>query len=167
QDLMTHQISELFESRFLGKQVRWSGELKRAGTFTYDLVFGDTKGTKAVFDREQVRRCLINLVANACHALEEKKESTEDSRIMITAAVDDDEFRVSVADNGPGIDSKQLEKIFEPLFSTKTFGVGLGLPIVQEIIRRHGGKVTVVSEVGSGATITMQLPIDPNLPTNG
>jgi signal transduction histidine kinase len=53
-----------------------------------------------------------------------------------------------------------LERIFEPLYSTKTFGVGLGLPIIQQIVERHGGSVEVQSQPGQGTTFTLWLPTE-------
>ena len=65
---------------------------------------------------------------------------------------------VSVTDTGTGIPPDELEQIFEPLFSTKSFGVGLGMPIVKNIVEEHGGTVQVTSEPGTGTTVTVILP---------
>jgi signal transduction histidine kinase len=61
-------------------------------------------------------------------------------------------------DSGPGIAPEALEKIFEPMFSTRTFGVGLGLPIVRKSMVQHGGNVEIISEEGRGTTATLWLP---------
>ena len=66
--------------------------------------------------------------------------------------------RLSVCDNGPGIASENLGKIFEPLFTTKSFGVGLGLSTVRELVEKHGGTIDVASLPGHGANFTISLP---------
>ena len=62
-------------------------------------------------------------------------------------------------DNGPGIPPEVLEKIFEPLYSTKSFGVGLGLPTVRQIMEQHGGGIEIASEVGRGTDVSLWLPL--------
>jgi len=64
-----------------------------------------------------------------------------------------------IEDTGPGISPENLAKIFEPLFSTKSFGTGLGLPTVKQIVNQHGGTITVDSEVGKGTVVTVRLPL--------
>ncbi|MGH6960382.1 MAG: ATP-binding protein, partial [Dongiaceae bacterium] len=66
--------------------------------------------------------------------------------------------RLSIIDNGPGIAEDKLPKIFEPLFTTKSFGVGLGLPTVQRIVEQHGATIEVASSVGEGTTFLIRLP---------
>ena len=61
---------------------------------------------------------------------------------------------ITVADNGPGITEEDMEKIFNPLFTTKSFGVGLGLSAVQKVFEEHGGGLEVSSTLGNGATFT-------------
>jgi signal transduction histidine kinase len=66
--------------------------------------------------------------------------------------------RIEVSDTGPGIPPDKLPKIFEPLFTTKSFGVGLGLPTVRQIVEEHGGTVDAACLSGEGATFTIRLP---------
>jgi signal transduction histidine kinase len=66
--------------------------------------------------------------------------------------------RLSFCDNGPGIPADRLTKIFEPLFTTKSFGVGLGLPTVRQIVEQHGGTIDVESVVDQGTVFTIWLP---------
>lgn len=70
-------------------------------------------------------------------------------------------IEVSVTDTGPGIPVDNMDKLFEPLFTTKQGGVGFGLALVKTIIERHGGKVEAESEPGKGARFTMLLPVSP------
>jgi signal transduction histidine kinase len=66
--------------------------------------------------------------------------------------------RLSITDNGPGISTENLAKIFEPLFTTKVSGVGLGLPTVRTIVEQHGGTIDVESAVDAGTTFVVWLP---------
>jgi signal transduction histidine kinase len=63
-----------------------------------------------------------------------------------------------IADNGPGISAENLARVFEPLFSTKSFGTGLGLPMVKQVIEQHNGTVDIASTPGKGTKITIRLP---------
>ena len=67
-------------------------------------------------------------------------------------------FQLSVIDTGPGIPEPTLAKIFEPLFTTKNFGVGLGLPMVRQIVQQHGGSIDVTSDVGRGTAVVIRIP---------
>ena len=69
-------------------------------------------------------------------------------------------MRITIEDNGRGIEPHHRSKLFEPLFSTKSFGVGLGLPLVSEIVGRHGGMTTVESDVGTSTRVQISLPLD-------
>ena len=71
----------------------------------------------------------------------------------------DGNLAIHVADNGPGIPEDIRERIFDPLFSTKSFGVGLGLPLVRQIVEQHGGEITVDTALGEGTTTTLSLPL--------
>ena len=106
-------------------------------------------------DPERVRRVLINLIDNAAQAMPE--DARERKITVTTALVDDGHFEFVVADTGGGIPADVLPKVFEPLFSTKSFGTGLGLPMVKQIIEQHGGTITIASEVGKGTQVTVRL----------
>jgi len=67
---------------------------------------------------------------------------------------------VSFTDTGMGISRENLGKLFEALFTTKAKGIGLGLPIANDLVKEHGGAIHVESEVGSGSTFTVELPTD-------
>lgn len=106
-------------------------------------------------DRERLRRCLVNLVSNAGDAMPRGGELT------VSAHRDDGHVLIDIADTGCGILPADLPKIFEPLFSTKSFGVGLGLCIVKQIVEQHGGRVSVESQMGTGTTFHVELPLSP------
>src|SRR5205823_1621147 len=95
----------------------------------------------AFADPHRLRRVVINLVENAAQAMTDptgRAIVVADACITVASRVSGDRIEISVKDNGPGIPAEVLPRIFEPLFSTKGFGVGLGLPTVKQIIEHHG-----------------------------
>jgi signal transduction histidine kinase len=111
-------------------------------------------------DAERVRRVVINLVDNAAQALGELPADRGERRITVRTSADRDGVAIGVADTGPGIPPENLARIFEPLFSTKSFGTGLGLATVRQIVGQHGGTIDVDSTVGQGTCFTIRLPRD-------
>jgi signal transduction histidine kinase len=109
-------------------------------------------------DADQMQQVFINLLKNAAEA------SPADSRItvrMTGPAAPGAGVTVSVHDDGSGIDAETQQTLFEPFFTTKPKGTGLGLYITHDIVKRHGGSLTVQSDPGRGATFTVELPLDP------
>jgi signal transduction histidine kinase len=68
---------------------------------------------------------------------------------------------LSVKDSGPGISPENMAKVREPLFTTKSFGTGLGIPAIEQIAQQHGGRLDIESVLGKGATFTLYLPLKP------
>jgi signal transduction histidine kinase len=100
-----------------------------------------------------LRRALLNLVHNALDAMPQGGILTVRGQRTAT------EVRLQVRDTGSGIGAATLAQIFEPLYTTKPGGTGLGLYIVQEIVAAHGGQVTVQSVEGQGTTFTITMPV--------
>ena len=94
-----------------------------------------------------------NLLLNAAQA------SPPQSTITVKTRLIDELAEVCVIDRGSGIDPKHLENIFNPFFTTKPSGVGLGLPIVSKIVDEHGGRIAVESEPGNGSVFRVYLPM--------
>jgi len=116
---------------------------------------------EVLIDGTRFRQVLINLVDNAAQALTDKEWAPPDGRdrvVTVRTEAAGPHVRLSVIDNGPGIPADKLPKIFEPLFTTKSFGVGLGLPTVRQLVGKHGGTIDVASEVDVGTTFTVWLP---------
>ncbi len=86
-------------------------------------------------------------------------ESAPGSRLRVSTATSDDRLEITLADSGPGIAPDMLPKIFEPLFSTKSFGVGLGLPVVRQVLEMHGGGVEIETDPGEGTRFRLWLPV--------
>jgi signal transduction histidine kinase len=121
-------------------------------------------GRDVDFDSDRLRRVIVNLVSNASEAMVGKPGTpittmTVDPCINISTAFTSRGVEIRVQDNGPGMTPEVLEKIFEPLFSTKSFGTGLGLPAVQRIMEQHGGGLDVTSVEKQGSTFIAWFPI--------
>ncbi len=78
--------------------------------------------------------------------------------LTVSTGLSGDRVEIRIADEGPGFAREALARAFEPLYSTKNFGVGLGLPIVKQIVEQRGGGVEIDSEEGAGTRITLWLP---------
>lgn len=116
-------------------------------------------------DSRQLGQVFWNLFLNAAHAMRQGGTLTVSSRLSHGFAKSGNTGEpsmvlVSVADTGVGIDKKDLQRIFDPFFSTRESGTGLGLAIVHRIIAHHGGRITVESSPGSGTAFTILLPIE-------
>jgi signal transduction histidine kinase len=109
------------------------------------------------FDKESLRRAVINVITNAVQALED--DHSQDHHLTVQTKTVNNRLEIRVTDSGPGIAEDLRDKIFEPLFSTKGFGVGLGLSIVKDIMENHGGGVDISTELGKGTTVCLWLPI--------
>jgi signal transduction histidine kinase len=105
-------------------------------------------------DPELLRNCLFNFITNAGQSM------PGGGVITVGAEYDPEEqlFRLTFTDQGTGIPDEEIEKIFQPYFTTKEAGIGLGLAITERIIKEHGGRIEVTSQVGSGTTFTVLLP---------
>jgi PAS domain S-box-containing protein len=125
---------------------------------------------RGVWDGEQLREIFVNLLANAIDASEPRSPvsvSTElvgadgGPQLVGTNAVmvGGQRARITISDQGVGMDQKTVARLYEPFFTTKKRGTGLGLSIVRQIIDLHGGNIDVQSERGKGTTFTIELPL--------
>ncbi len=105
------------------------------------------------FDPNQLRQSVLNLVRNAVEAMD------HGGRLTITTRREGAFARLTVADTGAGIAPGDLEKMFQPFFTTKASGTGLGLALVREILHEHGGAITVESTLTTGTTFLITMPI--------
>ncbi len=104
-------------------------------------------------DRDQLKQAFFNVIKNALDVL------TTAGQIDITLATDDSQVSVTIRDNGPGIQPEVMGRIFEPYFTTKSAGHGLGLMIVQRIVQDHGGRIEVSSDPGKGTAFVIRFPL--------
>jgi C4-dicarboxylate-specific signal transduction histidine kinase len=134
--------------------------LLRADSLLRELVITDDlfAGLPPVSaDRIQIQQVIINLILNGAAAM---KNSPPDRRKLIlkTAIQEDRTVRVSVADFGTGVDESAIERLFEPFYTTKSEGLGMGLAISQTIINAHGGTLEASNNPEGGATFAFTLP---------
>ena len=106
-------------------------------------------------DGELFRNCILNFVTNASQSM------PDGGKITLGALLEEGRVKLTFCDQGCGISPDDLGKIFQPYFTTKDVGIGLGLAITERIIKEHGGEIVVESTVGAGTTVTVSLPLQP------
>jgi PAS domain S-box-containing protein len=118
-------------------------------------------GRHANLDPDRLRRVVINLVDNASQALAEVPVIVGNCERVVTVSTREADglLQIYFDDTGPGIASDVLPKVFDPLFSTRSFGTGLGLPTVRQIVEQHGGTIDIASEFGHGTRVLVTLPL--------
>lgn len=119
-------------------------------------------GVKVAADPDRLQRAVINVYDNACQAMEalgSGNRAHNRHRLIVRTRVCDGRAELIFADTGPGLPPDEVDRIFEPLFSTKNFGVGLGLPVVKQIMEQHGGAVEVGAGPDGGASFTLLVPL--------
>jgi signal transduction histidine kinase len=112
----------------------------------------DEKLPPVEVDRDQLKQAFYNVIRNGMQAMK------AGGFLRVRTGADATHFFVSFADNGGGIAAENMGRVFQPYFSTKSSGTGLGLLIVRRIVRAHGGEVTIESTEGKGLTLTIRLP---------
>ena len=108
-------------------------------------------------DRTQLQQVIINLIVNAMDAMSAVPAANR--RISITTMRVEKFAEVVVSDTGPGISADKVEMVFQPFFSTKTQGMGMGLSIARTIIEGHGGQISAESKTPNGAVFHVRLPL--------
>jgi len=109
-----------------------------------------------ICNSQQINQVIANLLVNAAHAI------TGNGSITVTTLDENDRVTLSVTDTGCGIPPEIIDRIFDPFFTTKEVGhgTGLGLNISSTIVKKHGGTIRVESEIGTGTTFTVTLPVN-------
>ena len=118
-----------------------------------DIVCGELIEITVAGDRRQLKQVLINLLLNAIEAM------PQGGRILVSLRVEKGLCRIILKDSGRGITSDVLPHIFEPFYTSKPNGTGLGLPIVRNIVAEHGGSITLSSKLGQGTEALLTLPL--------
>lgn len=104
-------------------------------------------------DRDLMKQAMLNLILNATQAM------PQGGSLTLQAEANDDQVLIHFIDTGVGIPAAQLPKVFEPFFTTRSGGSGLGLPTVRKIAEAHGGTISAESEPGRGTKFSLRLPI--------
>jgi PAS domain S-box-containing protein len=116
-------------------------------------------------DSVLIEQVLINLIKNAAEAMHENAPDAPDATITVAVRSSDDAVQISVTDQGPGVDAEHTERLFEPFYSTRSDGMGMGLNICRSIIESHRGRLWVENDLGpdgriTGCTFHFCLPVD-------
>ncbi|BCB97379.1 two-component sensor histidine kinase [Dissulfurispira thermophila] len=106
-------------------------------------------------DIDLFKSCVLNVISNAFHAM----EKTQKKELLVKTEMDSKWFILSIKDSGIGVSQENLSRIFEPFFSTKQNGLGLGLPMTMRVMEEHGGKVEFYSSEGKGSEVRLILPL--------
>jgi signal transduction histidine kinase len=138
----------------LDRLVRMVKEQSDAYRITVQRIDGPGTG-ELVADPKQIEQVVLNLIHNAIQAME------EGGTLTVTTCADGDRMVITFRDTGKGIAPTELRKIFQPFYTTKHRGSGLGLPIVMKIAEAHGGSIQIESEPGQGTIATLRLPRRP------
>lgn len=123
----------------------------QAGGIETKLELGDAAQV-GMLDEASIRAALLNLMLNAVQAM------PEGGQLTVTCGRVDATLRLVISDSGSGMSEEQLARIYEPFNSTKSRGLGLGMPYARKVVEEHGGTITVESKWGEGTRVTIELP---------
>ena len=116
-------------------------------------IYDDTENMKITGNRQMLLSAMINLVVNAIQVKGDRVE------ISVRTSCADNNLKIEVCDNGPGFSEEGKKHAFQPFYTTRSEGTGLGLAVVAAIINAHKGEISLVSELGKGSIFIMQLPV--------
>ncbi|MCZ6863062.1 MAG: PAS domain S-box protein [Alphaproteobacteria bacterium] len=136
-------------------------ELKVPSGVTVDRKLDAPKAHLEI-DGDRMRQAFVNIYDNACQAMLEEiegKGSAINRALSVSTKASKGRLELSITDTGPGMPPKVINAAFEPLYSTKSFGVGLGLPIVKQIMEQHDGGIEITSQQGRGSQVVLWLPL--------
>ena len=124
--------------------------------FNEDYIFftAEKEEIIAKFDRTQLIRVVTNLVKNAIQAMPDNITP----KVVINVGENNGDVVITVSDNGSGVSEENKSKVFEPKFTTKTSGMGLGLAMVKNIVETYNGSITLTSTIGEGTTFNVTFP---------
>ena len=123
------------------------------------------EGANVPFDPGRMQRAIANLISNAAEAMVGNGDmplpgQIGEPTITVTTRINGPHAEIEITDNGPGMNESVIAKIREPLFTTKSFGTGLGVPAVEQIAAQHGGALSIQSRPGEGAVFTIRIPLE-------
>jgi nitrogen fixation/metabolism regulation signal transduction histidine kinase len=128
--------------------------------FNEDYIYFNSENNEITikFDRTQLIRVITNLIKNSIQAINESQP--ENPYIKVNVYKEGSFAIISVMDNGIGIKDENKMKVFEPKFTTKTSGMGLGLAMVKKIVETYGGDINFIENIEDGTTFTVKIPLE-------
>lgn len=123
-----------------------------AASISYELQL-EERLPKVQIDKKYLKQALLNIIKNAIAAM------SDGGQLVVKTSIQGGFAAIDITDDGIGIPEDQLNKIFEPYYTTKDFGSGLGLTVVYKVVREHGGEISLDSQEGKGTTFTILLPL--------
>lgn len=162
--LMYSRIKQpAYETVRIGDLLRESIESTRARNDGRPVTFLDKCGpvanATATLDPYQITEIMSNILENAAQAIPIESGGS----VTVSAVTEDGMLHIRVSDTGVGIDPDVLPRVFEPFFTSKSKGTGLGLPLCKEYVALHNGSIDIESELGKGTTVTVILPLSPGI----
>jgi PAS domain S-box-containing protein len=142
---LLHDCLETVQARYVGRSLTFHGEC------------GPVEGLVAMLDRYQITEVINNLLTNAAQAV----FSEAGGSVTLSAFSESGIVTINVTDTGAGIEAGDLALVFDPFFTRKSKGTGLGLTICKELVSLHNGSINIVSERGAGTTVSVVLPLTP------
>ncbi|MBE9554877.1 MAG: HAMP domain-containing histidine kinase [Proteobacteria bacterium] len=127
----------------------------------FDPGLGDRR---VAVDRDRLQRALVHVIENAAQAI---MGGGKPGHIAVGTRAGEKSMQIRIADNGPGVPDEYRADIFEPLFSGRSGGIGLGLSVARRIVEQHGGTITLDSHPDPGTTVIVTLPLDTEEPAGG
>jgi len=112
-------------------------------------------------NRLQIQKVLVNLLRNSVEAMREAGVATKSIHIRVRTVAESGMAHVTVTDTGPGLDARMAKRIFEPFYTTKPRGIGMGLAICRSLVRANGGRLWLDTDAGPGASFHFTLPLMP------
>ena len=117
------------------------------------------QGVESEIDDKVLTKAVWKILHNAIHAITTDAPDLTEKRMYFTVRHNDDRIEFVIQDNGNGMTQEAAQRATEPLFSTRGFGVGLGLPFAEQSFLQHGGGLKIKTREGHGTTVTMWLPV--------
>lgn len=151
------KISRVEVGRLIADTLKLVGLESRNGTVRVETSISPNLPPVFV-DEIQIQQVVLNLTRNAVEAMEEAGVASSIVKVRVVGTAED-EIAVSVADCGPGIAPDDAEHIFDPFYSTKGGGLGVGLSISRAIIEAHGGRLSLAPNEGGGCVFQFTLPV--------
>jgi signal transduction histidine kinase len=153
-EIIASKREEVVVAKLFGELIEFLYPSLLAGEVTTEVNIDDE--IKIIGNQDELRQVFLNLVMNSIDALQQMEGDRE---ISISSSIIDGELTISICNNGPQIQEETINAIFEPFYTTKELGTGIGLFICKKLIEKHDGRITCQSSTDN-TTFSIQIPIN-------